>query len=85
MSKKKRVDALIQLQFYDFRGRHCTATKRMCAAQTGNKDKITTKSDEFTLKITELDGRTHSESAKVADFNKQVICFIWSVYIHSYV
>jgi hypothetical protein len=71
LSKKKRVDALIQLNFVDFRGNECVATKRMCAVQS-NKDKITTKSDEFTLKITEPNGKTRSETAKVADFNRQV-------------
>jgi hypothetical protein len=73
LSKKKRVDALIQLKFIDFRGNQITATKRMCAAENRNSDKITTKSDEFTLKIQDPNGRIRSESAKVADFNRQVI------------
>ena len=72
ISRKARVDALIQLKFRDYRGQHCVASKRMLAAYSRATDKTSTKTDEFTLQITDENGEARSVSAKVADFNKEV-------------
>ncbi|KAI6213828.1 hypothetical protein M3Y94_00197900 [Aphelenchoides besseyi] len=71
LMKKSRVDALVQLEFVDFRNNHCTATKRLASLLSKN-DKVTTKSDEFTLHIKNSAGSTRSVSAKISDFNREI-------------
>ncbi|CAD5224881.1 unnamed protein product [Bursaphelenchus okinawaensis] len=72
LSKKKKIDALVQLEFINFHGVFCTATKRMTASLSPKTDKITTKSDEFTLAVRGANGKLQAMSAKVADFNREM-------------
>uniref|UniRef100_A0A0N5BVR1 AAA_23 domain-containing protein n=1 Tax=Strongyloides papillosus TaxID=174720 RepID=A0A0N5BVR1_STREA len=71
LAQKKRVDALVQLEFENAFGQRCTVTKRMNASVKG--DKTTTKSDDFTLAVVDKDGRENSISSKVADCNKEML------------
>uniref|UniRef100_A0A0K0F7A2 DNA repair protein RAD50 (inferred by orthology to a human protein) n=1 Tax=Strongyloides venezuelensis TaxID=75913 RepID=A0A0K0F7A2_STRVS len=71
LAQKKRVDALVQLEFENAFGQRCTVTKRMNASVKG--DKTTTKSDDFTLTVVDKDGRENSISSKVADCNREML------------
>uniref|UniRef100_A0AAF5HZX9 Rad50/SbcC-type AAA domain-containing protein n=2 Tax=Strongyloides stercoralis TaxID=6248 RepID=A0AAF5HZX9_STRER len=71
IAQKKRVDALVQLKFENVFGQECTITKRMSSNIRG--EKVTTKSDDFTMSITDKDGKEHSISSKVVDFNREVL------------
>uniref|UniRef100_A0A183BMU1 AAA_23 domain-containing protein n=1 Tax=Globodera pallida TaxID=36090 RepID=A0A183BMU1_GLOPA len=70
IANTSRVDALVQLEFRDIKGNKCTATKRMNAS-TSHTGKLSTKSDEFTLKIVDKFGNLKSVSSKICDFNKE--------------
>ncbi|KAL3106531.1 hypothetical protein niasHT_016653 [Heterodera trifolii] len=72
IANKARVDALVQLNFRDIKGNKCTATKRMNASAT-HSGKLSTKSDEFTLRIEDKFGNLKSVSSKISDFNKEMI------------
>uniref|UniRef100_A0A914H4F5 Rad50/SbcC-type AAA domain-containing protein n=1 Tax=Globodera rostochiensis TaxID=31243 RepID=A0A914H4F5_GLORO len=72
IANTSRVDALVQLDFRDIKGNKCTATKRMNAS-TSHTGKLSTKSDEFTLKIVDKFGNLKSISSKICDFNKEML------------
>uniref|UniRef100_A0A183CNE7 AAA_23 domain-containing protein n=1 Tax=Globodera pallida TaxID=36090 RepID=A0A183CNE7_GLOPA len=72
IANTSRVDALVQLEFRDIKGNKCTATKRMNAS-TSHTGKLSTKSDEFTLKIVDKFGNLKSVSSKICDFNKEML------------
>ncbi|KAI1710175.1 AAA domain-containing protein [Ditylenchus destructor] len=73
LTNRPRVDALVQLQFKDVKGNKCTATKRMTSCGAKTTGKTQTKSDEFTLVVTDKFGNNKSLSSKVADFNKEML------------
>ncbi|KAF7639526.1 AAA_23 domain-containing protein [Meloidogyne graminicola] len=73
IANKARVDALVQLIFVDIKGNTCTATKRLNASLAKANNKLTTKSDEFTLKIVDKFGNPKSISSKISDFNKEML------------
>ncbi|CAD5231701.1 unnamed protein product [Bursaphelenchus xylophilus] len=61
LSKKKKVDALVQLEFVNFHG------------VWPKTNKITTKSEEFTLAVRKPNGEVGMVSSKVADFNREML------------
>ncbi|CAD6187061.1 unnamed protein product [Caenorhabditis auriculariae] len=71
VARKSRVDGSIALEFKDVKGRVCTATKRMVA--TVKEGKLQCKSEEFTLKVQMPNGREHTISSKVSDFQRAMI------------
>uniref|UniRef100_A0A915N1P4 Rad50/SbcC-type AAA domain-containing protein n=1 Tax=Meloidogyne javanica TaxID=6303 RepID=A0A915N1P4_MELJA len=75
IANKPRVDALVQLIFKDIKGNTCTATKRLNASVVRG-GKLTTKSDEFNLKIVDKFGNPKSLSSKIGDFNKEMLNLI---------